>query len=189
MDTMLIKDSKVTFINDILDGDHIEHGITTIEHLKGLFENESARKRLSPQTIIYEVDAYKPVRDGTLGGLFFGMTRIHPGQVGSEYFMTRGHFHTIGDRSEFYWGIKGEGVLIMMGKDKRIWAEKIKPGSLHYIPTNTAHRVANIGDEVLSFGACWPADAGHDYKEIERIGFSARLVNTDGVPQLKLENR
>ena len=29
-----------------------------------------------------------------------------------------------------------------------------------------AHRVANTGNSVLSFAACWPSDAGHNYEEI-----------------------
>ena len=34
-----------------------------------------------------------------------------------------------------------------------------------------AHRVANIGYSVLSFAACWPSDAGHDYQVILENGF------------------
>ena len=36
--------------------------------------------------------------------------------------------------------------------------------------------VTNIGDETLCFGACWPADAGHDYQTIAQHGFSARVL-------------
>ncbi len=71
-----------------------------------------------------------------------------------------------------------------MSRDRRVRTEKMHPGSLHYIPAHTAHRVANTGSALLSFGACWPSDAGHDYEEIARNGFAARLVNRDGKPRL-----
>jgi glucose-6-phosphate isomerase len=44
--------------------------------------------------------------------------------------------------------------------------------------------VANTGSEPLVFIACWPSDAGYDYATIERRGFSARLLQRDGVPVL-----
>lgn len=47
-----------------------------------------------------------------------------------------------------------------------------------------AHRVANIGYSVLSFAACWPSDAGHDYQVILENGFSASLQCVNGNPQL-----
>lgn len=173
------------FLEDRLKGSSIKHSVTVIEDLKDVFENENKRNHLPSQKLVYEVDAWQPVPPGTLGGLFFGVTRIFPGQVGDEYFMTRGHFHALGDRAEFYWGIKGEGMLILMDHNRKVKTEKMKPGSLHYIPAHIAHRVANTGNDILSFGACWPADAGYDYEEIKKNGFAARLINVNGIPELK----
>lgn len=175
----------ISFIDDQLNGVDVKHKKTLISNLEGIFKNEAARMLVSPETVIYEVDLYQPVPDGTLGGLFFGITRIQPGLVGDEYFMTRGHFHALDDRGEFYWGIKGTGALILMGRDRSTRIEKMQPGSLHYIPAHTAHRVANTGMDILSFGACWPADAGYDYAEIEAHGFSASLINNGGTPVLQ----
>ncbi|MEJ7678164.1 MAG: glucose-6-phosphate isomerase family protein [Segetibacter sp.] len=104
--------------------------------------------------------------------------------VNEEYFMTRGHFHKLPDRSEFYWGIKGTGVLILMDKERKCRGENMYPGSLHYIPAHTAHRVANIGNDELVFGACWPSDASYNYEEIEKNGFSCRLLQKNGKPKL-----
>ena len=36
------------------------------------------------------------------GDLAFGTTILYPGQVGNEYFMTKGHFHTILETAEVY---------------------------------------------------------------------------------------
>jgi glucose-6-phosphate isomerase len=63
-------------------------------------------------------------------------------------------------------------------------AENVYPGSLHYISGNIAHRLANTGNVPLTIGACWYSDAGHNYGEIERNGFSARLLDVEGIPTL-----
>ncbi|MCD8165710.1 MAG: cupin domain-containing protein [Bacteroides sp.] len=133
---------------------------------------------------VYEVECYLPVKEGKKGGLFWGVTRIYPGKVGKEYFMTRGHFHAEADTAEFYFGISGEGVLIYMDEEGNSWAENMHPNSLHYIAGCIAHRVANTGTEPLVFGACWPSDAGHDYETINKKGFSTRLMEEDERPVL-----
>jgi len=155
-----------------------------IDDLKGVFKNEKARARLDNKGPIYEVQAYLPVEEGKTGGLYFGNSIVYPGKVDNEYFMTRGHFHENIDTAEFYWCIQGKGMLILMDEKRNVRAEKMHPGSLHYIPGKIAHRAANTGDEKLVFNACWPSNAGHNYKEIEVNGFSARLVDINGKPSL-----
>ena len=107
-----------------------------------------------------------------------------PGKVGDEYFMTKGHFHSNIDRAEFYWGVEGEGMLILMNEARDVWAERMYPGSLHYIPGGIAHRVANVGNSILTFAASWPSDAGHNYGIIAREGFARRLKEVNGKPEL-----
>lgn len=175
---------KVVLEGSILTGAPIEKLVRTIADLKGLFADQAAFGQLDPSTLAYEVESYFPVRDGTEGGLFFGITRIQAGTVGDEYLMTKGHLHNIENRAEFYWGIEGDGMLLFMDKDRNTWAEKISPGSIHYISGSVAHRVANVGDTILAFGACWPADAGHNYELIAKVGFSKRLMKVAGKPQL-----
>lgn len=182
--TVHMNTSPVTFLDDQLTGQEIIIKSTSVASLAGVFADEQARATRPQDELIYEVQVYLPVQEGTLGGLFFGITKIHPGKIGNEYHMTRGHFHQVSDRAEYYWGIKGEGYLILMDRDRKTRAERMEAGSLHYIPAHTAHRVANTGKDILSFGACWPADAGHDYQEIADHGFSARLMEMDGRPVL-----
>jgi glucose-6-phosphate isomerase len=98
--------------------------------------------------------------------------------------MTKGHSHVFENRAEFYWCIEGEGMILFMDKDRNVWAEKMFAGSLHYIKGLTAHRAVNTGESVLSFGACWPSDAGHNYELIAKNGFSKRLMKVNGEPQL-----
>lgn len=80
--------------------------------------------------------------------------------------MTKGHHHAKRSRSEFYLAISGAGVLILMDEKRQMRFEAMATGSLHYVPSHTAHRIANAGDCVLTVLACWPSDAGHDYESI-----------------------
>ncbi|OAQ40342.1 glucose-6-phosphate isomerase [Pedobacter psychrophilus] len=176
--------SSITFFSDDLKGKEVINKVTSIGLLKDVFADEKSRAAIDQDKLVYEVQAYLPVQEGTLGGLYLGITKIHPGKVADEYFMTRGHFHELSDRAEYYWGIKGEGYLILMDRDRNTRMEKMTEGSLHYIQAHTAHRVVNTGNSILSFGACWPSDAGHDYKEIADHGFSARLMDQNGNPEL-----
>ena len=167
-----------------LSGGPISESQRVLGDLKGLFANEGARAAMDQARLAYKVQCHFPVADGTPGGLFFGVTHLEPGLVGDEYMMTKGHFHAAADRGEYYWGIQGQGALILMDAERRTRVEWVRPGSLHYIPGHTAHRMANTGDSLFSFGACWPSDAGHDYASIAKAGFSARLLKRREGPTL-----
>jgi len=166
-----------------LVGKEIEHSTRTLGDIRSIFEQSDLITAQQANHIAYNVTSYMPEKEGTPGGLYFGITNLHPGLVGDEYFMTKGHFHAIRDTAEFYWGIEGEGILILMDELGNIKGERMFPGSLHYIPARMAHRVANVSDAVLSFGACWYSNAGHDYESIGKKGFTARLKKINGVPQ------
>ena len=161
-----------------LEGAPVTRIQRTIGDLRGVFADEPARAALPQQAIAYRVDCFFPVPEGREGGLFFGATFLEPGLVGEEYLITKGHFHAKIDTAEYYWCLRGQGILLLMDEQRRCRAERMMPGSLHYIPGRIAHRVANIGGERLCFGACWPADAGHDYERIATGGFSARVLRT-----------
>ncbi len=167
-----------------LTGNAVEQAVKTIKDVRDIFSDAASGRQLPDERVVYEVASYLPVPQGTSGGLFFGITYIHPGTVGNEYFMTRGHFHQLSDRAEYYWCIEGEGMLILMDRQRSTRAERMYQGSLHYIDAGIAHRTANTGSSILSFGACWPADAGYDYESISRDGFSKILINDNGSPAL-----
>ncbi len=167
-----------------LAGQSILESEKRLKDLTGVFGDEVQCRTLDQETLVYRVQACMPAAEGTPGGLFLGTTVIQPGKVGSEYFMTRGHLHLNVARGEFYWGVRGDGMLILMNDRRETWAETMFPGSVHYINGGIAHRVANVGREPLIFGASWPSDAGHDYDKIARSGFSARLLEVAGKPTL-----
>lgn len=156
----------------------------TLGQLENIFLNENARRAMDPETVVYRVQAWCPVPEGTEGAQFWGTTTVEPGRVGSEYFMTHGHFHEKRNRTEYYAVIDGEGALILMDQSRKTWVEPMSPGTLHFVPPHVAHRVANTGSVPLRLVACWPSDAGHDYEAIRQFGFSARLLNVKGKASL-----
>ncbi len=166
------------------DGQDVQESAKKLGQLDGLFLDQEAFKAMNPEMEIYRVRYWKPVPDGTTGGLFWGTTTLQPGLVGEEYFMTHGHFHALPDRAEFYATICGTGELILIREDGETTSQTMTPGTVHYIPGYTAHRVANTGTEPLVFVASWPSDAGHDYARVRKPGFGKRLVRRDGGPCL-----
>lgn len=176
--------TMVNYLTGYLQGEGVSQSSRCLGDLKGVFEREDARAAMDQQTIVYDVQSHAVVPEGTPGGLFFGTSNVMPGQVGDEYFMTKGHYHARRECAEYYWCIEGTGALILMDESGRCWFEEMKPGSLHYIPGFVAHRLANTGDVPLRVGACWPSDAGHDYAAIAEKGFTSRLKNVGGVPTL-----
>ena len=186
MNHLIIKKSPVQLDlkNYNLNGEPVVRQERKLKDVEGIFKNKDVLKTSDKEQPVYSVQAWLPVTEGKTGGLFFGTSTLFPGKVGDEYFMTKGHFHSESDRAEFYWGIQGSGMLILMDRERNTWGEEVFPGSLHYIGGHIAHRLANTGNVKMIVGACWPSDAGHDYDEIAKNGFSARLMEVNKKPKL-----
>jgi len=179
--SMNIDQASVIFdsVHGTLKGKDVSRSVRRLADVAGIFADRKSLELMDQGQIVYTVEMHEPTKD-VPGALYFGISHIHPGKVGSEFFMTKGHFHQIQDRAEYYWGIKGTGVLLMMDNERKSWMEEINPGSLHYIPGYVAHRIINTGCEELTVGACWPQDAGHDYQSIAESGFSVRIKEING---------
>ena len=176
--------TAVDWTTGALSGPGIEEGVKTLGQLDGLFHDQAAWQAMDPATEVYRVHYWKPVEEGSHGGLFWGATTLYPGRVGDEYFMTHGHFHANRDRAEIYATVRGNGALLFMNEAGETWSQEMRPGTVHYIPGNVAHRVVNTGNEPLTFLASWPSDAGHDYGSIRTTGFGKRMILKDGEPCL-----
>jgi glucose-6-phosphate isomerase, archaeal len=166
----------------------VERTVKTLGQMKGVFLDEQARCRMDPAQVMYALEYWKPVPDGTEGGLFLGNSTVFPGRIGEEYFMTRGHFHAKRDRAEFYSTASGTGMLVMMDEQRRATVQEMSAGSTHYIPGRIAHRVVNTGAVPLTFLACWPSDAGYDYAAIDEQGFTVRVLRRNEVPEVVVQS-
>lgn len=118
------------------------------------------------------------------GNLAFGASIVYPGKVGDEYYMTKGHFHTILDTAEVYYCIGGQGLMLMENPEGDWKAEPFTPGRAVYVPGRYAHRSINTGTEPMITFYVFRADAGHDYGSIETKGFRKIVVERDGKPEI-----
>lgn len=159
---------KLDFQSGIIDPS-VHTSTRRLRDLEGVFENEMARLEMALDTIVYETFGCP----GDLPGeqLLYGTTVLMPGNVGGEYFMTRGHFHTNPLRGELCLTLRGQGELLLMDREGRTNRESMTSGSLHNIPADLAHRVVNTGAEPLVFFVSWMSDCGHDYETSRALGF------------------
>ena len=159
------------------------HLTRRLSSLRGFFQNGAAfESDLDREdTMVYEV--YEINRPEDSGEMQTGISIVHPGRVGDEYFMTKGHFHAVLETAEIYHCLPGEGVMVMENPDGDWAVEELRPGSVLYIPPGWAHRSVNTGhDEDLVTFFVYPGHAGHDYASIETQGFRKIMVERDGQP-------
>jgi glucose-6-phosphate isomerase len=126
----------------------------------------------------YEV--YEMPVPNDCGHLMFCMSTLHSGMVGDEYFMTKGHYHQVVNTAEIYLCLRGEGFMLMKTPEGKCHAEKMTRGRMVYVPPRWAHRSVNIGTDRLTSFCVYPAEAGHNYGDIEREGFPLRIFNRHG---------
>jgi glucose-6-phosphate isomerase, archaeal len=129
---------------------------------------------------VYEVIEF--IQPGS--DIIFGTTTMSPGQVGEEFFMTRGHFHQRRDRGEVYYTQSGRGLLLLESRQGESRTVDMVPGTCAFIPPDWAHRSVNTGDAPLVFVWVCNADAGHDYAEILTRGMRQMVVKRDGAVAL-----
>ncbi len=159
--------------------------VRTLTSLDGYFYDKAAFKAATAQNdpLVYEY--YDMGVPPTSGNVAYGTTSIHPGKIGDEYFMTKGHFHEVLDTAEIYYCLSGHGGMMMETPEGRVeWQEMISGDSV-YVPGRWAHRSVNISDSapfVLFFA--FPGHAGHDYGTIATNGFRKLVVEHNGAPAL-----
>ncbi|TIR39030.1 MAG: glucose-6-phosphate isomerase [Mesorhizobium sp.] len=150
--------------------------------LDGLYADAAAFEAMRAtwsERIVYEVSEFRPTEQS--GDLIFGVTRMAPGKVGDEYFMTRGHIHRQADRPEIYYGQKGHGLMLMESPEGEVRIVPVDAQTVCYVPPFWIHRSINVGDDDLVMLFCYPADSGQDYEIIARSGgMRSRVVAGDG---------
>jgi glucose-6-phosphate isomerase len=161
------------------------HITRTLSAMEGHFTDQQAYRAILSRedTVLYEV--YELHRPEVAGELLHGISIVHPGQVGDEYFMTKGHFHAELETAEVYYCLNGKGVMVMETTEGDWAIEELRPGQVLYVPPRWAHRSVNTGqDSDLVTFFVYPGHAGHDYGTIEQQGFRKLVVALDNRPQV-----
>jgi glucose-6-phosphate isomerase len=160
------------------------HVLRRLSALQGQFIDQQAYARLLPSDpLIYEV--YEMRRPEVAGELLHGITIIHPGRVGNEFFMTKGHYHAVRETAEIYYCLHGRGLLLMETEEGDWVAEEFSPGRVVYAAPCWAHRSINTGTDDLVVFFAYPGHAGHDYATIEQRGFRKAVIQHDGRVELE----
>ena len=153
----------------------------TLSNMRGMYADDAAYDRILAQEgdrLIYEV--YPVDIPEEEGQVLHSTTVLHPGRIGDEFHMTKGHFHVKRDRAEVYLGLAGEGYLLLQTDEGEVSSVPMKAGTIAYVPPLWAHRTLNTGSTPFIFFAVWPGDSGHDYGTIEKVGFAKIMVAQNG---------
>ncbi len=181
-----MRDNPFTFGISLPGGiptEYDNHIVRRLSSMKGQYADQRSYEAMlvKEDTVLYEV--YEIHRPEVSGELLHGTSIVHPGKVGDEYFMTKGHFHAVLDTAEIYYCLQGEGMMVMETPEGDWAVEELRPGKVLYVPPRWAHRSVNTSDkEDLVTFFIYPAHAGHDYGTIESQGFRKLVVERDNKP-------
>ena len=179
-----MKDVPFTFdlpAPDFIPSTYDNHIKRHLSAMKGQYRDQTAYESLLAETdpLLYEV--YELQRPFVSGELLHGISIVHPGKVGDEFNMTKGHFHEVLETAEIYTCLKGQGFMVMETPEGEWAVEALYPERVLYVPPRWAHRSVNSGaDEDLITFFVYPGHAGHDYGTIEAQGFRKLVVEQDG---------
>lgn len=161
------------------------HVTRRLSSMTGQFLSEDAHEALLKEEdkIVYEV--YEVLRPETAGELIHGLSVVWPGKVGDEYFMTKGHFHSVMETAEIYYCLLGGGYMVMETPEGDWAVEPLAPGNVLFVPPRWAHRSVNTDlAQRLVTVFVYPAHAGHEYGPLEKWGLRKLVVSHDGQPRI-----
>lgn len=159
---------------------HIQRKLSAME---GQFLDQERYHEMMREKDIILYEVYEVKRPEVGGELLHGLSIIHPGKVGGEYFMTKGHFHSVLETAEIYYCLQGEGYMVMETPEGDWAVEPLRPNAVLYVPPCWAHRSVNVSPnhDLVTFFV-YPGNAGHDYGSIEQQGFRKLVMERDGEP-------
>ena len=163
---------------DLIPSRYDTHVQRRLSALRGQFLDQPAYEQMlaGEDSLLYEV--YEIKRPQVAGELLTGISIVHPGKVGREFFMTKGHYHQVLDTAEVYLCQNGEGFMVMENPEGEWAVERLAPGKVLYVPPRWAHRsvcTSRQADLVTFF--IYPGHSGHDYGTIEQQGFRKLVLD------------
>ena len=151
-----------------------------LSQMRGMYADEAAYDALLAMgdPLVYEFYEIGTPEDA--GDVAAGTSIVYPGKGGKEFFMTKGHFHSVLETAEVYYCLAGKGYMLIENKKGDWSAQEMFPGGMVYVPKGYAHRSVNTSNEPLVTFFAFRGDAGHDYGTIEKTGFR-KLVLESGI--------
>lgn len=150
--------------------------------MKGAFHDKKSLESLinEENAVVYEVSEREFPRGQ--GHLTHAVTKVRPGKVGAEYYLTLGHFHTDEAVSELHIILRGEGYLLFVDGSGAHQSMEIRPSRAAYLPPGWACRIINTGRQDLVVMNVFPADAVHDQQNVMGFAFPIMVIEKDGQP-------
>jgi glucose-6-phosphate isomerase len=180
-ETTLIEPFGVSF--DLAEGvmlDPKSHFARRASDMRGHYRDGAALERLVAEGDPVHYEVFETPVPHEYGHLMYCISKLFPGRVGDECFMTKGHYHTAINTGEIYLALRGEGFMLMKTPDGKCRHERFERGRMVYVPPYWGHRSVNTGAEPLISFCVYPGDAGHNYGDIEKEGFPKRVFIRGG---------
>ena len=151
------------------------HLVRNVSSMRGHYADAEALGQLIQKGDPLHYEVFEKTVPHEYGHLQFGISKLQPGTVGDEFFMTKGHYHAIAETAEVYLCLCGKGYMLMKTTEGEWRAEYMERGKVVYVPPYWAHRSVNVGAEPFITFYVYPGDAGHNYGDIEQEGFPKRI--------------
>ncbi|MFZ5832961.1 MAG: glucose-6-phosphate isomerase family protein [Planctomycetota bacterium] len=155
--------------------DPADHIARRASDMRGYYCDEATLERLVAAGDPVHYETFESPVPEQYGHVKFCISKLYPGVVGEECFMTKGHYHTVLETGEIYLCLAGCGLMMMKLSDGACEWQEFTPGRMVYVPPYWAHRSVNTGDEPLISLCIYPGDAGHNYGDIKTDGFPKRV--------------
>ena len=170
---------------DFIPSEYDNHIQRYLSKMEGQYLDTSAYNQLLAEEdrLLYQV--YEIRRPEIEGELLHGVSILHPGKIGDEYHMTKGHFHNVKETGEVYYCLSGNGYVVMETPEGESAVDELYPGRVLYVLPRWAHRSVNtnLNEDLVTF-FIYPGNAGHDYGTIEKQGFRKLIVDENGTPTI-----
>ena len=114
------------------------------------------------------------------GQVKFCISKLYPGTVGDECFMTKGHYHAVLETGEVYLCLRGRGLMMMKTADGQCRWEEFAPGPAGLRAAVLGASLDQHGRRAADFAVPVPGDAGHNYGDIRTEGFPKRVFRREG---------
>lgn len=159
------------------------HIVRPLSSMNGQYFDQLAYTEMLSKNDLVLYEVYELLVPTVEGELLQGVSIVHPGRIGSEYFMTKGHFHTVLETGEVYYCMHGAGMLVMETPEGESRVLELASGRVLYVPPRWAHRSVNTSatEDLITFFV-YPGNSGHDYRTIEEKGFRKLVVEIDRKP-------